>query len=218
MERFNRMLNRILSFLYVLIMLLMLFLVTGDNHLEYISEEHLKNYNYIENIYIRKGIDNTYLTLVNNALNIDEKLYQKFIEDNGYVIITDNINNERVLPSIEKKAAGTFIRGNNFKRICILAENSHDITSTVLHELGHYLDYSLGYASKSFEFKKLFNKYKDIDLNNYDKQENFEYIRGNISEFYAERYSDYILYPSILKEYEPEIFDYFEDAHRRATE
>lgn len=207
----NKILDNILSLLITLSILLVLLICIGKPYLENILLEHLTEYNYIEDIYYTDNVNPDEIDDIKNYLKQTGELYEIFKEDNGYVLYTDDLDKERLFCIQKDKAIGNFQKCKTYYKITLQSGYSDQLQSTVIHELGHYLDFKLDNVSNKKEFDVLFDKYKDIDLNNYSKSENYEYIISDKSEFFAERYSDYILYPELLKTVEPDLYYFIEE-------
>lgn len=85
--------------------------------------------------------------------------------------------------------------------------NTTTITDTVMHEIGHYVDYSQGFVSRTKEFDRLYNmkQYKD-------EQRNDNYCYKNKQELFATLYRDYVLYRNRLRNYY-NYYKYINDAN-----
>ena len=87
---------------------------------------------------------------------------------------------------------------------------------TVLHELGHFYDRSLGRPSQSNEFRMIagneIEQYAHAKvLNEDDSYEMRSYkSSGNYNEYFATTFEEYIAVPEYLKKIAPETYNYFD--------
>ena len=211
MKKIHGILDHIYSFLITFLILLILYLIIGREALIGVMKEHLISYNYIDNIYfLEDEISENQIRAVSDTLKSSGKVYETFLEDSCYIVFTKDLDNERFsIDKTKENVVGTYIEINDYKKISILI-GLHNYDNVALHELGHYLDYKTNHQSEKEEFALLFEEYKSINFNDYGKIENYDYISGDIKEFFAERYSDFVLNPSLLKTLEPNLYDYFE--------
>lgn len=78
------------------------------------------------------------------------------------------------------------------------------VTESPIHEFGHFLDYSGGWYSTSNEFTEIFNAEYDSFCNNFDSQ----CIRGEVKEYFAECYNQYIRNSEKLQSACPQTYQY----------
>lgn len=86
------------------------------------------------------------------------------------------------------------------KTIYIYYQNEikdHNVVDTLLHEFGHYIDYSNGWASKTEEFKALYKIRTYVDATRDDG-----YCYKNEQELFATLFRDLILRSDYLKIYD----------------
>lgn len=75
------------------------------------------------------------------------------------------------------------------------------VNNTVLHEVGHYVDYKCGRISDTEEFRKVFDSEK------YNIHET-EYNISSNREYFAESFKNYILYENKVKHRTPKTYEY----------
>lgn len=73
----------------------------------------------------------------------------------------------------------------------------HNVTDTVLHEFGHYVDYASGWISKSDDFKGLYTNRSYVDTSRDDG-----YCYKNEQELFATLFRDMIIRSEYLKGYD----------------
>lgn len=83
---------------------------------------------------------------------------------------------------------------------------------TVLHEIGHAIDYENYLLSNTSEFQNAYNEANTLlsveDLRYND--DDIEYVLSSISEYFAESYALYKMKTDIVKEYAPLTYEFFE--------
>ena len=107
------------------------------------------------------------------------------------------------------------------KQIVCLSANDAGYRDSLYHEIGHVVDYSLGWVSDSDEFSGIYEREIDSFRTNiseypftrtdggmdYQEADWFSVI-DNQTEFFAESFNNYFLHGDILKEYCPETYAY----------
>lgn len=90
------------------------------------------------------------------------------------------------------------------RNLTVLVTNNKYIRNALIHEVGHFYDYSLGRPSNKALFKEIFNEEKGYrpfvngTSHSYSTQ----------SEYFAEAFEDYIRYPNSLKSRAPRTYEY----------
>lgn len=215
---FEKIIDRFLCFIYTLFLTILVLDHIDANYLSNYELYRIVNNNFIEGIYCSPGVDVSFIPLIKRAFESTGPLYDMFIEDGGIVYYTtdgEDLNNS-ILDKDSNVTVGVFKSKKHYidkehqLRIYLLSDYEYTLSETVVHEMGHYLDYKLGRISGSNSFETLYEQYKGIDLNVYSKKENYTYITSNPTEFFAERYADYILHSELLREVEPALYDFYE--------
>ena len=199
----DKILDILLIFSYGLLIYSLIYTKYDYKYFESETIENLKNYEYINGIYIDKGIEypNEGSVLIKEGLSLGGDLYKMYLKDNGYVILTKDLT-EGLIGNIQRKYKHNVIK--------IQEQPTEWYKKTSLHELGHYLDYKTNKSSHSLKFTNLYNKYKNIIYELDSEIGNEEYIISTREEFYAEMYSCYILEKEKLKDVSPEIYEYIQ--------
>ena len=115
---------------------------------------------------------------------IPEEIQSSFIKDGWLVELTENNISKRY--NIEYSVLAVTIPKN--KKIVIRAtENS--LSKSLIHEIGHYIDYKLNFISNTDSFENLYNEHKNILINT-----NGDYSDAvfNNKEYFAEVFRVYI--------------------------
>lgn len=94
------------------------------------------------------------------------------------------------------------------ERHYIKLDNRSKAKSSVLHEMGHIMDYQLGWVSKSDEFTSIYNSEVEIfkSIWNTDSQNT-----SNSTEYLGESFLVYITNPNLLKDSCPETYNFLVD-------
>ena len=86
----------------------------------------------------------------------------------------------------------------------------------LIHEMGHYLDYSLNFISGNEEFLELYESNKDYieyiyrNVSDIVEEEELRYCVSNEREFFASVFKDYILYNSYVKTNYADLYAFME--------
>ena len=78
------------------------------------------------------------------------------------------------------------------------------VRETFVHEIGHIVGCDLNYLYGRNEFLKIYKECSEA----YDCD---PYAKTNVSEFFANGFKDYILYPEFLKEQSSRMYDFYEE-------
>lgn len=172
--------------------------VETQNKVGYIQVKYIE---FLENIFIdENGVvissvkidevfkynENIQLSLVNYAANywylIPENIREEF-EDEGWTIeITEDNLSERY--NIEYSILGITLPD---EKLIVLRSGQDNISKSLLHEIGHYIDYSNEFPSKSKDFDNIYN------LESSYIKERFSKVKFNKQEYFAEAFRQFIL-------------------------
>jgi len=155
------------------------------------------------NLLIEEGISDNVLSNVEVAFKkVPSKLIKMFQDDNWTIQIVSKIKDEENISGLTDYKE---------KSIYILGDNLGQEVETLIHEMGHYLDYKLGFISEKEEFNLLYNKYSNDyieyqykNFSNIDLEE-MNYLKTNNKEFFASTFKDYIVAPIYIEETAPGI-------------
>lgn len=107
--------------------------------------------------------------------------------------------------SIDESISGIFVW--NISKPFIIVETSY-LDSTLLHEVGHAIDYILGkgnFVSEDKEFLSVYEEEKDIFFSSND------YVKNSSKEYFAESYVLFCNSPYNLKTEAPKTYEYFKN-------
>lgn len=159
-----------------------------------------------------KSLLNNVTNDIKDFLSTVPNEFREFEKDGWKIIISST--RPTYITEIEEKV-GYKIGGNTYKdyRLIFLYLNEETpeyLLEDFIHEFGHYVDLLKGYPSRSNEFKKLFDDYK----NNFDG-DGFVVNNYTISspvEFFASCYKDYQLDSDGLKNNSIEVYEFIESS------
>ena len=125
-------------------------------------------------------------SLINYASNywylIPENIREKFKNDDWTIEITDDNLSERY--NIEYNILGITLPE---EKLIVLSSGQENISKSLLHEVGHFIDYSNEFPSKSKDFDNIYKL-----ESNYVK-ERFSKVKFNKQEYFAEAFRLFIL-------------------------
>lgn len=166
--------------------------------------------NEINNIQVEKCLEDNELKYYSQYyLNLLPDNIMKKFNDDGWIIEFDDENKTKMIEYESNDSIGITI--NLHKKIIISPKKRH-IDESLLHEIGHYVDFQSNYCSKNEKFLEIFEKEKDF----YKKNKfvfcyyNGSYAKRNSEEYFAEMFQQYIMYPKITKLYAPMTCEYIE--------
>lgn len=165
--------------------------------------------NVIEDILITKG--NVSIDSYKKSVNILEKVsldILKKINEMGIKIYltsgeAEDLYVSLIGKSIDESISGIFVW--NISKPVIIVESAY-LDSTLLHEVGHAIDYVLGdvkFISEDNEFLNIYEEEKEIFFSNN------EYIKNSSKEYFAESYVLFCNKPYDLKAKAPKTYEYF---------
>lgn len=165
--------------------------------------------NIIEDILITKG--SVSIASYNKSVNILKKVsldILKKIDEMGIKIYltageAEDLYVSLIGKSIDESISGIFVW--NISKPFIIVESAY-LDSTLLHEVGHAIDYVLGngkFISEDNEFLNIYEEEKDVYFSNN------EYIKNSSKEYFAESYVLFCNNPYDLKIKAPKTYQYF---------
>ena len=125
------------------------------------------------------------LSVETNYLKIPEKIRVMYREDGGRIIVGNDFRKDFELT---EKTGGIFVLDydeENNPTYTIYVEDSMYTATTVVHEIGHYVDCKTGYISESEEFEVI---YKEEMGNFVDKYTPPEHNYNTVQEYFAESF------------------------------
>lgn len=150
------------------------------------------------------GIDST--TLLKETLsNVPTTITSKMIQDGWSFNITNENLGKKYLKGKSENVLS--VTDSRIKTIW-LYNTERAIKTCAIHEMGHYIDYSLGYIDRSETFQKIYNAEKEAFV-----------VEGGTStqaqsssmEYFAEAFQEALLHPTTLKKSAPQTYEYMQD-------
>lgn len=129
--------------------------------------------------------------------------------------ILDGFNELGFIVTVDKKEATRYGYAGCFspsRQKIILKQGD---TETLLHELGHFVDFVTDYPSSSKEFKKIYKAEKSKAKSFYNTP---SYTLSSAKEYFAESFNTYYSNPAKLKSKCPKTYAYFQKAVKTVTE
>ena len=159
-------------------------------------------YTYIEdlNVYTDANIDKETLQTFTAIIPILPDNVQKILP-NWEIIISEEPPNAS--PNI---ASGT----TTYNQHTIWVSHTAEPT-TLVHEIGHALDYHNGYSSKQDTFLQLYEQFWQSSRNFLDKNEVYKHSVSSSSEFFASVFVTYVFSYEDLREQAPLLAQYFDN-------
>ena len=128
-------------------------------------------------------------------------------EDGWRIILTDkDLQDNYYDGDVKGRLAGLTVFSE--KTIYVYA-SKRDIRRSLIHEVGHYVDYKNGFVSKSDKFKSVFNKEKS-SLKELWKID--DHNTSNSTEFFAEVFNKFVVYNEDCKEEVPKSYKCIKNA------
>lgn len=166
-----------------------------------VEETSVKTYpSFVEVI----GVSDDYVDKVlSNYYRIPEVARNKFEDFGGVLSITnENLGEKFFNDSSKHIVAVTSYKGSS--KECSINIGTKDVTS-VLHEMGHFVDYVCGYLSETEEYKAIWDSEVEAFKSfHYTADEN----TNQANEYFAESFQVYIESPNELQEKCPQSYDY----------
>lgn len=166
-----------------------------------VEETSVKTYpSFVEVI----GVSDDYVDKVlSNYYRIPEVARNKFEDFGGVLSITnENLGEKFFNDSSKHIVAVTSYKGSS--KECSINIGTKDVTS-VLHEMGHFIDYACGYLSETEEYKAIWGSEVEVFKSfHYTADEN----TSTANEYFAESFQVYIESPNELQEKCPQSYDY----------
>lgn len=150
------------------------------------------------------GVSDDYVDKVlSNYYRIPEVARNKFEDFGGVLSITnENLGEKFFNDSSKHIVAVTSYKGSS--KECSINIGAKDATS-VLHEMGHFIDYVCGYLSETEEYKEIWgSEIEAFKSFHYTADEN----TSTANEYFAESFQVYIESPNELQEKCPQSYDY----------
>lgn len=150
---------------------------------------------------------------------IGEEEIEAFYADGGTIIIEDMPEeiNARNKKTISERGIAAFYRDSD-NSIHVGNLECNLTQPSVIHEFGHYMDYSGGRLSETAEFvyiaqdeiEKIINANRFTELNFDYAYESYKET-GELSEYFAESYMYYIYKPSFFNDLAPRTYAYMSE-------
>ncbi len=163
-----------------------------------------RNLTYIPN-YIEIGVDviDEQIEITDKAFkSLPQKLQQQFLKEEWKI----RISNEKLLKD------STYGLCSSFDSRIFIRSSSPELSKTIWHEFGHYLDFKEHFISHKRFFTTVYQKERMAIRRLYDNNEEFEYGISNSVEYFADTFALYMANPEALQECAPESYNVINDA------
>lgn len=149
-----------------------------------------RNISYIPSyIEIGTGVIDEQIDIINNAFKkLPQRLQNQFLKENWKI----RISNEILIKNY------TYGLCSTMDRKIFVRSSTPDLSKTLWHECGHYLDIKEFFASNR-SFKRIYNKEKNLIKILYESNEEFEYAISDNHEYFAEIFALFMKDPNMLK-------------------
>ena len=145
------------------------------------------------------------LSVETNYLKIPEKIRVMYREDGGRIIVGNDFIKDF---GLTKKAGGIFVLAYDEEKnptYTIYVKDSMYTTTTVVHEIGHYVDCKTGYISESEEFEAIYTE----EMSNFvDKYTPPEHNYDTALEYFAESFENCFVDAEGMQNVCPKTYDY----------
>lgn len=166
-----------------------------------------RNIIYIPN-YIEVGVDviDEQIEMTDKAFkSLPQKLQQRFLKE-GWKI---RISNEKLLKD------STYGLCSSFDSKIFIRSSSPELSKTVWHEFGHYLDSKEFFISHRRTFTSAYKKERMAVKSLYDSTEEYNYGISNSVEYFADIFAFYMAKPNVLQIYAPESYNVINSVVRK---
>ena len=148
------------------------------------------------------NIDNKWLyKLEANYVKVPQNVRTHF-ESNGWSVICTSQH----LGTLFYSDSSLSIQAvNALDKKTIWVEAREAAMTSIVHELGHYIDFSFSWASSTEEFKGIYEEELQLFRTIVSTHEN---NTSTVSEYFAESYAISIEYPELMSQYCPKTYEY----------
>lgn len=126
-----------------------------------------------------------------------------FLNDGWDIILTDMDLNLTFYNGKYTEVLGNTIYGEG---IIYIKSDEQAVNQAILHEIGHWLDFHLGYVTDSDEFRTIFEKEANSYIQNYQTT-----CVRNPKELFAETFWQYVENPQKLEILNPKLYWFMKD-------
>lgn len=166
-----------------------------------------RNLAYIPN-YIEVGVDviDEQIEMTDKAFkSLPQRLQQRFLKERWKI----RISNE--------KLSKDSIYGlcSSFDNKIFIRSSSPELSKTIWHEFGHYLDSKEHFISHKISFTTVYKKERMAIRSLYDNNEEFEYVISNSVEYFADIFALYMTNPEVLQKCALESYNVINDVVKR---
>lgn len=158
-----------------------------------------RNLTYIP-YYIEVGVDvnDEQIQMTDKAFkSLPQRLQQRFLKERWKI----RISNERLLKD------STYGLCSSFDNKIFIRSSSPELTKTILHEFGHYLDSKEHFISRKRTFTTIYKNERMAIRSLYSINEEFQYAVSNSEEYFADTFALYMINPHGLQKCAPESYN-----------
>ena len=128
--------------------------------------------------------------------SLPQRLQQRFLKE-GWKI---RISNERLLND------STYGLCSSFDNKIFIRSSSPELTKTILHEFGHYLDSQEHFISRKKSFATIYKNERMAIRSLYNIDGEFQYAISSSEEYFADTFALYMINPHGLQKYAPKSY------------
>ena len=151
-------------------------------------------------------VSDSYISLANNYFEkIPENLRNILINEDWNIYITDKNLAKEFFAGSHKKVAGVTIYD---KKTIYIEARSSTIRTSLIHEVGHALDSTKSFISNKNSFNTIYKNERDAFVEVGNEESN--YGISSRSEYFAETFNQFVLYPEQQKINTPKTYEYME--------
>lgn len=162
----------------------------------------------VEHLFVLEGNikDEVVFYAASFYFSIPEFIRTEFKKDGWQVVLTDkDISKQYYNGPVKGRLSG--LASSREKKLYVHGSRN-DIRRSMIHEFGHYWDYTCGIPSTDAKFNDIYLIEKETF---YEKWKTDDHATSNSQEYFAEAFAQLILYPNILKKNCPNTYKYLQD-------
>lgn len=187
----------------------------GWTRVKYNGEDAYINSKYLSAIKPEPVVVESYSGFIQNIGGVDVNLVNKF--NSYYMMIPENVRNHfqnngwsiyATTESIGQKYYGqemSILALTVVNEKAIYIDDREKAVKAVIHEMGHYINYSYGFVSSSAEFTEIFNAEKETFCSIHSTHSN---NTSTSVEYFAEFYMVAITNPNAVKDSCPRTYEF----------
>lgn len=170
---------------------------TGYVMSKYLSSNAVKSYGFKT----KGSVSSSRQKYANKYMGyIPTKIWNRFVDKGWTLRITTEDIRKVYYPEIKSSLAGLTMFD---ERMIVIGYSEKRIRRALLHEMGHFVDSELGFPSFTDEFEAIYNSEKNKAK---FKDQVDKHCTSTSTEYFAEAFLQYLIYPSNLKKNAPKTY------------